>query len=307
MSVNKIKKTVLILVIIVMSLGFAVYGTAENGTDSKAAVTESDRLKQGKQYLNEGRSFLDVYSGIVFSTNYGADLSQVMARYSETLNWDVVQTELAKTGTDTMADGRNRLFHTAAITADSSERIEKDDSGDMDIDWLREVFPGTDELISTGCRPEDIFVAYNIAHNYLKQDSLLQEILDTRILFGENWNTLQKNMGINIIPGESKTMTITADTAPASDEASEFTRLEWKYNIPQKKLEQLKNSEKSTVEIEQQLFEEKVQFYCKREVSRQEVEQADYYADMYQESLDRVLYFWRKYSDWNSVAWALYR
>lgn len=102
-------------------------------------------------------------------------------------------------------------------------------------------------------------------------------------------------------------MAASAGMAPAMDEASEFTRLELKYNIPQKKLEQLKNSEISTAVLELQLFEEKVQFYCKREISRQEVEKADYYADMYQESLDRVLYFWKKYRDWNSVAWALYR
>lgn len=180
MSINKIKKIVLILFTIAMSLGFTVYGMAENGTGSKDAVTESDRLKQVREYLNEDRSFFDVYSGIVLSANYGTDLSQVMARYFETSNWDVVRTELAKTGTDTAADGRNKLFRTAAITADISESIEKDDPVDVDINRLREVFSGTDELITAGYRPGDIFVAYNIAHNYLKQDSLTQEIIDTK-------------------------------------------------------------------------------------------------------------------------------
>lgn len=313
MNRNMIKNIIFILLVLVISAAYTTYGViaagVEQGVVKGARPEESKRLAAVKEQLKKGYTLNNIYTSIILAEQYGGDFKQLLTRYRQTSGWDVVETELKQKGAGIIKtkDSKGReLIQAPVMLYVKASRIEKKRTDMADHSELDKKYSKAKGLIENGYRAEDIQGAFEIAAIYLENEELAQDILDIRIAFGQNWKTILDNLGAGAESIASKTAgPIPAESIDASIDIA-LRELEWKYNVPQKKMDSLIKSGISTAEMEKQLFDEKVRFYDRREVSRQELEQAGYYAGMYGESLDRVVYLWKKYRDWYSVAWALY-
>lgn len=303
---GNIKIFIFLTIIFSLVISSTIYGvSAASKGGSTQNVNGSERLKTVKNYLKSGYSLQNIYTAIVLAGKYNSDIKPVLARHRKVNNWRTIELELKKK-VKTKAKVSEQRKNAKSKRAEREQNLQQ-----IQSQRSAQKYKKANDLLKQGYLSEDVTIAYDIALNGLGNDKYTRELLDMRVQFGENWNVIRTNLGIQIDSQQKNmlqpsTFQSDASALPTNPLSDPLKELEWKYNAPVSKLESLKNKGKTIDEIEIQLFEEKVAFYNKNAVSRQELEEANYYSDMYQESLDRVVYFWKKYRDWYSVAWALY-